>query len=152
MLPPLSSFPPTHLPPSLPPSFPSLTPTCISPFPLPHFPSLVSLPCHRIVVCIDSGSSTQMITSYRPVVLYDHLPKLMVGMLLWSSPNHSPSPPLELPMATMQPPWDVDPERSGHVGTFTIMFSIHVNPVSCDDLDDALSVRWVCLASCHIRD
>ena len=30
------------------------------------------------------------------------------------------------------------------------MFSIHVDPVSCDDLDDALSVRWVCLVSCHI--
>ena len=90
---PLTSFPPSFL--YLPHTYLSLSFTTL---PFTH-----TSPLYRIVVYINSGSSTQIVTSYRPMVLYDHLPKLslMVGMLLWSSPNHSPSPSLELPMATM---------------------------------------------------
>ena len=68
----LSFFPPTHLPPS----FLPLPHTSLLPF--PNLPSLIPLPCTGSWCTLTLGvqtPSTQMITSYRPVVLYDHFSK-----------------------------------------------------------------------------
>ena len=79
---PLSSFPLSFLP---------LSHTYLS-LSFPTLPFTHTSPLWCLLTLGLQTPSTQKVTLYRPVVLYDHLPKLslIVGMLLWSSRNHSP--------------------------------------------------------------
>ncbi|KAL5481237.1 hypothetical protein EMCRGX_G021367 [Ephydatia muelleri] len=105
---------------------------------------------HRIVVCIDSwpGDSQYPIGHFvRTIGPIGDIDTETSTLLIEHGISITPFSKAvldELPVVTMETPWDVDPEEvrsRWDLRPTHLVFSI--DPVGCEDVDDALSVRYL---------